>query len=118
MKTRMVEQREGEWLGPVDWDYPFIDHMRGMSTTDDAAKQAECDKKVAQLRKLVGGGNWEATTDGGWPRVGYGPVLNVGMYDGWPYWRPVPSVLILGTIGASWHPFDHITGIEKEKTRP
>ena len=112
MKTYMVQQREGKLLGPIDWNYNFRSHF-DCYCTDDAGKQKECDAAVAQLRSLCNGKSWEATTDGGWPRVGWGRVLAVGMYDGWPYWRPVPSVLIDGFLGASWHSFDSVRGVKE-----
>jgi hypothetical protein len=35
------------------------------------------------------------------------------MYDGWPFWRPVPSVLIAGPFGAEWHWFGAISEIRQ-----
>lgn len=113
MKTRTVTVHEGELLGPVDWSYNFLSHFDCCSC-DDAGKRNRCDEKVAQLRQLETG-DWEATTDGGWPRVGWGQVLAVGMYDGWPYWKPVPSVLIAGHMGGEWSSFDHVTDIKPLK---
>lgn len=52
------------------------------------------------------------TTDGGWPRCGWGDVLDVGMYDGWPYWKPVPSVYSRGPLGGEWHCFSMLSGAE------
>lgn len=108
MKTRTVTVREGEYLGPVDWNYNFRSHFDSRSLPEKA-----CQESVESLRRLTSGGEWQATTDGGWPRVGWGRVLRVGMYDGWPFWRPVPSVYIESCLGGSWHPFYSITGIER-----
>lgn len=108
MKTRQVTVREGEYLGPVDWNYNFRGDF-GCHTTPDK----DCTEAVERLRQLCSGGEWRATTDGGGPRIGWGKVLQVGMYDGWPYWRPVPSVLITGPLGPEWHSFRSISGIEK-----
>lgn len=58
---------------------------------------------------------YQTTTDGGWPRCGWKDVLEVGMYDGWPYWKLVPSVLMKNWMGASWHSFSSITSIRKKK---
>jgi hypothetical protein len=110
MRTYTVLQREGELLGPVDWSYDFRSHFNGYGG-DDAARDRYCAEKIEQLRKLTDG-EWQATTDGGWPRCGWGKVLAVGMYDGWPYWHPVPSVLIAGPLGGEWHSFASVTSIE------
>lgn len=114
MRTFTEIRREGELLGPVDWSYNFLQHFGGYCC-DDAGRQKVCDEKVAALRKLCDGGNWMATTDGGWPRMCWGKVLAVGMYDGWPYWRPVPSVMIASIYGGGWHTFDQITGVMPER---
>ena len=114
MKTRTETVREGEMLGPVDWQYNFRQHFDEYCTSDEN-REKFCAASVAQLRQLADGAEWEATVDGGWPRCGYGKVLDVGMYDGWPYWRPVPSVCIATSFGASWHSFDSVKGIRKPK---
>lgn len=105
MKTIQRTERIGEYLGPVDWSYDFESHAKGMSPS----YVAECKEKLKQLES----GDWQATTDGGWPRVGWGRVVKVGMYDGWPFWKPVPSVCIHGTLGPEWHSFTMITSIER-----
>ena len=111
MKTYQVTKREGEYLGPVDWSYNFLQHF-DCYCTDDIGKQKACDRQIEVLRKLLSGPEWEATTYGGWPRCGWGEVLKVGMYDGWPYWKPVPSVLTTSVLGGGeWHPFCNITDI-------
>lgn len=106
MKTKTVTVREGEYLGPVDWSYDFSQHY---TTNSHPTESMEAD--LARLHELCDGGEWEATTDGGWPRCGWGRVLQVGMYDGWPFWRPVPSVRIQSWLGAEWAPFSSVTDI-------
>lgn len=102
-ETRTV--RIGEKVGPIDWGYDFASHDwdHGGVTNPKHVRDA-----VERLR-MMEGTPCEATTDGGWPRVGWGRVIDAGMYDGWPYWRPVPSVLIAGTMGAAWHSFCMVT---------
>jgi hypothetical protein len=104
MKTRMVEVREGEYIGPIDWDetkWPFQirDEQRDMLR----AIEADPDGHVA-------------TTDGGWPKFGYHDVLRVGMYDVWPYWRPGPAMLMMGPLGSEWHWANEITGLSARRT--
>jgi hypothetical protein len=109
MKTRTVIEREGEYMGPVDWSYDFTQHFKTCGVRDLDAYIAE---KVEWLRKLEQHPDkYEATTDGGSPKFGWFRVLRVGMYDGWPHWRPVPAVLTAGPLGPEWHHFYSITGI-------
>lgn len=110
MKTRMVEERIGEDMGPIDWDYDFWQHYSGMCSTDEQ-RRARYEKDMQAFRELEAA--WKAgrpvqvTTDGGWPRCGWGTVVNVCMYDGWPYWRPVPSIGYMGLFGVVWcHPWN------------
>ena len=103
MRYETKTVRVGELLGPVDWEYDFAatGWDQGGSGNPDLIEG-----KTRQLRELEAGlergESWEATTDGGVPRVGWGRVLAVGMYDGWPYWKPTPSVLISGPFGGEW----------------
>jgi hypothetical protein len=101
MRTRMVEERVGEYLGPVDWNeeaWPFklTDHQR------ETLRAIEAEPKA-----------FSATTDGGWPKFGYHNVIQVGMWDGWPYWRPGPAVQVAGPIGPEWHWADDITAVSR-----
>lgn len=109
MRTRTVTVREGEYLGPVDWDYDFASAEDG--------RMNHVDERVALFREMAGGvergETWQATTDGGWPRIGWHQVLTVGMYDGWPYWRPVPSFCTCGPLGPEWHSWGTLTGAER-----
>ncbi len=111
MKTVTVTKRIGEYFGPIDWAYDFRQHFNNYCGSD-AQRDKYCADAVDKLRRLTSGGEWMATTDGGWPRFGWGKVLEVGMYDGWPWWRPVPSVCIDGPLGGEWHGFYSVTGIE------
>lgn len=97
MRTETQTVWIGEHLGPVDWTFDFEADSKGLHP--EFAKNC-----LAWFRQIAEAPDqWEATTDGGWPRCGWGRVLEVGMYDGWPYWRPVPSFLLAGTLGPSWH---------------
>lgn len=116
MKYRTVTERVGELLGPVDWSYGFRTHFDGYCT-DAAGRDVICKQHVDRLRKIVENkDDYEVTTYGGWPRCGWGIVIAVGMYDGWPYWKPVPSVLFRSTIGSEWTGFANITNIRNIKT--
>jgi hypothetical protein len=111
VKYKTVTVREGEYLGPVDWNYDFHQHAWDHKAGRGGINPETVTRGVNLLLQLTDGRRWQATTDGGIPRCGYGAVLEVGMYDGWPYWKPVPSVLINGFLGASWHPCWALTDI-------
>lgn len=116
MKTITRTERVGEWLGPVDWTYDFRSHFDNYCTSD-AGRDAECAKQMERLRKLVAEPDrYEVTTYGGWPRCGWGPIVRVGMYDGWPYWRPVPTVGYRTWLGVETTAFCGITNIRDVKT--
>lgn len=115
MRTETRTVRVGEYLGPVDWDYDFEEH--GWDRTG-AFNPELIPGRVEMLRKLAENPDgYEATTDGGWPRVGWGRVGRVGMYDGWPYWKPTPSVWIESHLGGSWHSWLSVSDIRPTKER-
>ena len=112
MKYRTVTEKVGELLGPVDWDYDFKKHYQGHAVS--ASKRKQCEKDIETLRLLAENpGEYEATTYGGMPRCGWGHVIAVGMYDGWPHWKPVPSVCIQGVLGPEWASFNRVTDIRE-----
>lgn len=116
MRYETKTVRVGELLGDIDWSYDFRSHFDCVGA-DDAGKQAVCDRQVERLRLIHAARkaerDIEATTYGGWQRCGWGKVLAVGMYDGWPYWKPTPSVLISGWAGPSWACFSEVTDIRE-----
>lgn len=105
MRTETHTVRIGERVGDIDWGYDFRQHFNNMCTSD-ARRDEACARSVAQLRAIDTafreGRKVRVTTDGGWPRFGWGDVLDVGMYDGWPYWKPTPAVLKSGVFGGEW----------------
>lgn len=105
MRTETRTVRIGERVGDIDWSYDFRSHFNNMCS-NDARRDEACAQQVAKLRELESAIQSDkpmrATSDGGWPRCGWGRVLDVGMYDGWPYWKPTPAVLVAGPLGAEW----------------
>ena len=89
MKIRMVEERTGEFLGPTDWGYDFAQHS--------AVNPTCVEEGVAAMRMMEA----EPRTRWGFCPSGFSvfEVVHVGMYDGWPYWRPTPAVGYLGPLG-------------------
>lgn len=103
-ETRIV--RIGEHLGPVDRSYDFDQHKSG----DEKWWPKRVETFISMLEAFEAGTPILATTDGGVPRFGWGDLLEVGMYDGWPFWKPVPSFLISSSLGgAEWHWFGSLS---------
>ena len=116
MKTHQVTVREGELLGPIDWNYDFREYYRNTYPAEcngEETHERMFQQAMTILRMLEAEPDkYEATTYGGWPRCGWGEILCIGMYDGWPYWRPVPSICIKSFTGmGEWHSFHNITDI-------
>ncbi len=111
MKTRTVVERVGELLGPVDWSYDFRSHFNNHCCSDEL-RDAECAKSVEMLRQLASGGAWDV-----WIAHSsyFVPMLEVGMYDGWPYWKPVPSVATSTWLGGEWHSFSCVQAIRRRE---
>ena len=94
MREWTETRREGTDMGPIDWSHPMVAKVRSPEV-------------LAMLREAEANPqDFIVTSDGGWPRVGWGDVLAVRMYDGWPYWQPMPAVLKKGTLGPEWNFFD------------
>lgn len=92
----MREERIGEWLEtagpsePVPWER-VVEHWLPLHAASGAPALTERD--LDHLRQLVGGGTWAAATD-----CNSFLVLHVGLWDGWPYWRPRVEMCILGPL--------------------
>lgn len=113
MKTRMVEVREGELLGPVDWAYDFRPHFNTYCSTN-AQRDKRCAEAVALLKQLS-----EMLADGKRCRIqcydfSYS-VITMGMYDGWPYWKATPAIFVISPIGGGdWKFFYDLTGVSED----
>lgn len=109
MKTKTVVERIGERLGDIDWTYDFASH--GWSQNCGGHNPKLIQQEVEHLRTL------EAAFKAGKScsvRMydTYEPVVDAGMYDGWPFWRPVPSFMSSTWLGPSWHAFTFISDIK------
>lgn len=116
MKTRMVEEREGELLGPVDWSHNFRQHFDNYCSTNEQ-RDKRCAETVALLKRLT-----EMIAEGKRCRIQCydfsHSVITVGMYDGWPYWKPTPAILVNSPIGGGdWKFFYDLTAV-REDHRP
>jgi hypothetical protein len=111
MKIYTKTVREGELLGPVDWEYDFRQHFDCMGTTAERKDEA-CRRAIQLLREVE-----EANNTGVQVFLCHGflwrDVISVGMYDGWPFWKPTPAMLCSGTLGAEWHFFYDLQQVRK-----
>lgn len=109
MREWKETRREGEELGPIDWAHPMIVKMEGERWYKDTlALLREAEKNPTAF---------QATDDGGCPKVGWYPVLRLTMWDGWPYWAPMPCVVTLGWNGAR-HLFFENVHLERKSAAP
>lgn len=93
--------RVGEWVGPVDWTFDFAaaGWDRGGSH-NPLLIPAEVQRMRDVEAGLARGERWMVNAHGTARRI-----IKVGMYDGWPYWRPVPTYLTETWMGGepmSW----------------
>lgn len=111
MKTYQKTVRVGEYLGPVDWSYDFNQH--GVNPS-----HVETGKKVLSLieKWILENPNDEiwVTESGDFSHR----VLQIGMYDGWPWWKPVPHVLTTGVLGPEWKVFYNLVSVRRKPAQP
>src|ERR1700750_2574029 len=95
----------GERLGDIDWSYDLNRHAWSASGGGHNTELIPCE--VERWRQMEA-----AFKAGKTVRVRmyetYEKVVDVGMYDGWPYWRPHPSFQSCNWLGCSWHSFMNI----------
>ena len=96
MKTHTIVVREGEDLGPVDWGHDLAKDMPPIWR--EAAK--DVDAFTFNGREIV----------------------YIGMYDGWPYWKPMPAVGLIGPLNSlEWTFFNsygvYSDSIPRKRTR-
>lgn len=112
MRTETRTVRIGEWLGPIDWSYDFAAHgwdRSGSCNPDLIPESIETLRKVEE--GLARGERWMVTE-----HQTHHEVIQVGMYDGWPFWKPTPTYLLKSWCGAeesSWFGPHHARRIEE-----
>ena len=94
MKTwnQTVIKREGEFLGVLDDDYDYLQHRVYPNNPEIVVEKIRSMKELEKL--FLNGKNMS---------VSYGDCLsgelvNIGMYDGWPFWKPTPAFMV-----KTWH---------------
>jgi hypothetical protein len=94
MRSYMVERRVGEWLGPVDWDYDFSQH----GWDNGGSTNPKCISNGMEALRMVeeDGGLWAYSSSS----FSLFRVIRVGMFDGWPFWKPTPALGYIGPLGS------------------
>lgn len=105
MKTKTVTVREGEYLGPIDWNYDFNQHGITPFFVEQGKRVL---KQVEEFLKDDPDAEVWVTESGDFTHR----VLEIGMYDGWPWWKPVPHVLLTGVLGPEWQVFYNLQSAE------
>jgi hypothetical protein len=103
MRTYQVTQREGELLGPIDWTHDFYQSY-SCRCASEFRKMEEMQNDLEllwQVERLHLNGVPVRVREGDY----WHDLIAIGMYDGWPYWKPMPAVLIAGPIGNEWRHF-------------
>jgi hypothetical protein len=95
MKTRTVVVREGENVGPVDWDHPLAKDM--------PAIWREAEQSPKDFTFDYGHGGRE--------------ILTICMYDGWPYWKPMPAVCYVGPLNSAEWSFFNSYGVNQRSVQ-
>ena len=83
MKISTVTVREGESMGPVDWSHPTAENMPAIWRE---AEKNPTGFTFTEYRRSI---------------------IEICMYDGWPYWTPTPAVCFIGPLNsAEWSFFN------------
>ena len=113
MRSRIVTEYEGELLGPIDWSFDFSRGVASMCS-NEKAKAERLSRYVELLweveRRHLRGERLRVCTGSYWH-----DLLAVGMYDGWPYWKPTPALCIAGPLGPAWDFYYELEAIECQR---
>lgn len=113
MKYRTVVERIGERLGDIDWSYDFASHAWGPNKGGMNPEQIPIyAQRLRELEAAFKAGKKVGVTNYG---DHFDPVIDVGMYDGWPAWKPTPSFCSTTWLGACWHPWYSIGQLRIEE---
>ena len=103
MRTYQVTHREGELLGDIDWNFDFFHCFDCYCCNDERRAEIMSGhiERLWQVERLHKKGIPLRIREGEY----WHDLIAVGMYDGWPYWKPFPAILIAGPIGSEWRHF-------------
>jgi hypothetical protein len=115
VKTRTVIERIGERMGDIDYAFDFRSRYENCCTSSERRDEM-CAQDISRLRELehrIKAGESLDIRDGEW----WYHVIDVGMYDGWPYWKPTPAVFVVEPVmgGGTWKFWYNIDEIRTAK---
>lgn len=109
MKIYQETRREGERMGAIDYSYDFRLRYENYCISPEN-RQQRCDADVSRLHEVENrfktGELLQVCVRDYWHNL-----IDVGMYDGWPYWSPTPAVFTSGVLGGEWHFWYDISAI-------
>lgn len=96
IKQEVITVREGEWFN-FDPNYNWYQHDAYPNNPETVGKKIKMFEEIYRLYN-----------DGKQIKIKYDPMLEgkllkIGMWDGWPYWKPVPHYLIEHWYGSEKH---------------
>lgn len=105
MKTITVTRRIGEWF---DFEPTWFDDHEPESGLNPAFAE-DCRKVFLQAHELL------EAEESVQVKIRYDlpwcTLYHVGLYDGWPYWRPYPSFVREGPLGPETHSYYQIHSV-------
>jgi len=116
MKTYTQTVREGENMGQIPEDYDFIEWHKGDHLYPNNPETViQKGKQILEIQEAFLEGKTVYILE--YFDVPYKKVTDVGMYDGWPYWKPVPHVNTPSTIfNCGWVTWYSIYSYKIEET--
>ena len=97
-----VTKREGEFLGKIS-ESGFIP-PKDVFPFNPEERQRRFDM-IIEIEKLFHEGKKISVA---YDSMISGEVQNVGMYDGWPHWKPYPSLRLSNWAGGEIYPWYNI----------
>jgi len=95
MRTRTITVREGEWFEPVDRLYDFRSHGWDCGGSVNPSVVKEGTRTILELDRKFCSARWVYV-----PCLTEREIVHVGMWDGWPFWKPTPAIGYIGPMGS------------------
>ncbi|WP_245518720.1 MULTISPECIES: hypothetical protein [unclassified Mesorhizobium] len=92
MRTETQTVRIGENMGPIDWTYSSSKDMPQMW------RDAESNPSDYLFNGRA--------------------IIEICMYDGWPYWEPRPAICFIGPLNSPEWTFFNSYGVHPESIQP
>ncbi len=92
MKRHTVTVCEGENMGPINWDHPIARFMPEIWR--DAEKSPDGFTYNGRM------------------------ILQICMYDGWPYWKPTPAIHFVGPLNSGEWDYFNSYGVRPDSIQP